>query len=171
MFDRLRELYRHEHELAALDALADPSGYGGLQKLDRRDLEFQVVLLPSFEPFRTWTVYQGKADWIIRRMSWHQREDWPLTGPELFGADGRLDLTIGDDLVRRLAEVRVPAFAFPSVFGIDGTTYGVRKPANYHRAELFWWSHPPEGWEELAGWHEAAIAILEATLPEPTPTK
>jgi hypothetical protein len=123
MFDRLRELYRHDHEFAALDALADPSGFCGLPKMDRRDLQFQLVLLPSFEPFRTWTVYLSKSDWMVRRMSWHQREDWPLAGPELFGADGRLDRETGDDLDSKLSEVRVSAFAFPSVLGIDGITY------------------------------------------------
>ena len=171
MFDRLRELYRHEHEFAALDALSDPSGYDGLPKVDRRDLQYQVVLLPSFEPFRTWTVYRDKTGWLVRRMSWHQREDWPLTGPELFGADGRLDQAAGDTLARSLAEVRVPAFAFLDVFGIDGITYGIRKPASYNRAELFWWSHPPDGWEDLAGWHESAIGTLNAVLPMPTSTK
>ena len=169
MFDRLKKFYQNEHESTALETLSDPSEYTGLAKLSRRDLQYQVLIFPSFDPFRTWSVYRTKQGWMVRRMTWCHRGNFSGLGSDLYGADAFLTEVTADALFETLAKTSIPAFSFPPVIGLDGTTYGVRRPEDYHRAELFWWCKPPEGWEGLALWHGEAIRAFDSLLPEPSP--
>ena len=90
-------------------------------------------------------------------------------GSALYGADAYLDEVTGDTLFESLGEISIPAFSFPPVLGIDGTTFGVRRPKDYHRTELFWWCAPPQDWESLAEWHDKAVGEFESSLPSPSP--
>ena len=169
MFDRLKEFYQHKHEFAALETLSDPSEYEGLAKLHRRDLQYQVLTFPSFDPFRSWSLYRNPKGWLVRRMAWCHRGNFSGLGSDLYGADAYLGEEVGDALFEGLCGISIPPFSFPPVVGIDGTTFGVRRPEDYHRVELFWWCSPPAGWEPLADWHEKAVGEFESFLPSPSP--
>jgi hypothetical protein len=173
MLEDLKRYHQSPHEVEAIDALSDPSMYEGLPRRDVRKIMYQVVLLPSFEPYRTWTVYsEDDGSSKIRRMTWDQRRDYrvEIGGATTFGADGKLPESESKRLSEALAAIQVSPFSFPETLGIDGVTFGVRKRGFMHRAELYWWSIPPDGWEALAAWHGHAIDLLNSFLPEYTPT-
>jgi hypothetical protein len=171
MFDGLKRFHSNPHEIAALEYLNHPSDFSGLRNMDVRDIEFQLVKIPSFEPYCTWTLFTPKdGNAVVRRIMWQRTapHELAIEGPTTFGADGFIDRATAAEIVTSLGSIAIPAFGFPPTLGIDGTTFGVRKTDNFHRAELFWWSRPPSGWERLASWLDETISVFDSALPKPT---
>ena len=172
MLDQLKRYHSNPNEIVALDALANPSKYSGLVEKDERLIEYQLTMIPAFQPYRTWTVYKTKeAEWSVRRIAWSRSEvaRMALEGADTYGSDVALPLDAAADLAQQLSAIVVPAFNIPETLGMDGVTFGVSKSGFFHRAELFWWCNPPNGWECLAEWFDSAVATFDSLLPELTP--
>lgn len=172
MLNSLKRFHTKPHDVEALDLLSAPSHYEGLPELDDRQIEYQLVLLPSFEPYRTWTVYKASdGARTVRRIVWH-RKDFQATiaAPTTYGADGLLSKKNGDALIFKLSTIKVPAFRMRDAVVLDGITYGIWMTTSLCRTELSWWCEPPEGWGKLGEWHNDAMQTFNALLPARTPT-
>ena len=172
MLDQLKQYHSNPNEIEALNALANPSKYSGLVEMDERLIEYQLTIIPAFQPYRTWTVYKTEeGGWLVRRIAWSRSEPHNLAmdDADTYGADAKLPVEVAKDLSSQLSDITLPAFNIPETLGIDGVTFGVSKSGFFHRAELYWWCNPPEGWENLAKWFDSAVATFDSHLPELTP--
>jgi hypothetical protein len=85
-------------------------------------------------------------------------------------------------LAAKLAAIRLPIGASPSVYGIDGVTYEVAIEQPLYgiplsaKCRLSWWHEIPAAWGELQAWVEGARAVFESAwagrgAPAPIPLR
>lgn len=66
--------------------------------------------------------------------------------------------------MQELAELRLPAMATRSSFGLEGISHGVVFGDAWISSEFSWWNQTPEEWQELGSWYEKAVGIFEEIL-------
>jgi len=88
MFEQLKENYRRADQLKALDLLHDPSRYPALRELNSGDFRLQLYVVPSFEPYVSWSLFMEKeGDYTVRRVRWDCSADyyWRWEIPRFMG--------------------------------------------------------------------------------------
>lgn len=173
MFDYLRDHYRRPDQIRAIDLLSDPEAYPGLPEQDGNSFRLQVYVMPSFTPITSWTLFKRSDDeFLVRRVRWDFAADYraPMGEPTTYGSDAILEALDIQTRISKLESISFPAFAEEECFGIDGTTFGIRRGRSGHRSEFCWWCRPPMGCELIAEWHQDFSSFIDQFLPAHTDT-
>jgi hypothetical protein len=70
------------------------------------------------------------------------------------------------DLIELPASIPITLINQPPEWGLDGSTYGLRKRGFWAGFQLNWWGNGPEAWRELTSWAETFIKIVDARIEE-----
>lgn len=165
----LREHYRYEKAIEAINALEDPSEFEALKRRDSREIILQLFFIPSFEPITSWTVYRAQEDIAhIRRIRWDFAEDHAARfgTASVIAADGILPEESLESILKPLSDLTFPPFRSSGrVVIADGESYGIRR-VNHGELGEVWWTCRPDGWEEAAAWYDATVETLQTYLPK-----
>lgn len=161
--ERAMQVVRHGYELVRVKGLRD-----------RRLV--QVIILPSFQPFVAWQIFQrtpGEAnastEYVGLRTEWRHQEDWqkfysPIEQAatlrlkhlnRLAPALGFFQMQVEADWVQavdaRLAALNVPVIVMQhDGVGLDGTRYELILGDYMAVITFHWWKNGPIEWKALS---------------------
>jgi hypothetical protein len=161
-------------ERAARAWLEEPPSRPGLHA------EIHAVVLPSFEDGLSASLAmpmaRSSAAALGVRRAWRRALDLaklespiarlkhgPKLEPTLEERDVAVPRAAADELVRRAAELRVPAHVSAGV-SLEGVVCILRFGTSFSAARFAWTGDPPTGWEGLAELARGLAALIESEL-------
>ncbi len=145
--------------------LLNAEEYSGLPHRRKSDVILRIWSFPALAPCRSWTVFNEKGNYFLRRIVWDQRSKKQFVDPLTFGTEKQISSNIIEPLLNELSQIEIPIFKPVSTIGIDGVNSGVEYGGYNASAKLSWWCDPPESWETLQNWHAKAMAQFDNFLP------
>jgi hypothetical protein len=168
-------------EAGALARLSRPLEGSGPIGVDRASLVALLWRYPSFEPYQSWALVQGRDatgdGWLVRRTTWDRSADQaratdplkqaalmvdPAPTATIEVADARAHGDFAAKVLGRLGELTVPPRLASEVIGIDGVVNGLETQRG--RVRLEWWCDGPPGWQAFTDEVERLRLDLDAVV-------
>jgi hypothetical protein len=135
---------------------------------------------PSFDVYRSWTIFHRRGDLMAREVTWDRPHDVerlsldPLEGlktlfstkPSVSHRDARIDPVSFEEHMKALFGFRLPVHGLEEVVGVDGESFGLELSRFLAGVRLRWWCDGPKEWRELTGWHCGLRSFLREQLGE-----
>lgn len=162
--------FNAERTETAETLLRQPERFPSLPKRDRYCRRLLLWRFPAFVPYSSWALFVEREACWVRRLEHDRTRGLALdaAGPDLYGAEARIDPAEAAELLARFTALSVPMFLPTRRFGLDGVRYGVAFGDGWCGTEATWWSDPGEAWRPLAEAYERTVERLEAVLPAST---
>ena len=158
-----------QHEIA-ISRLENPEEYKGLPDLEDKRRRIRIWRYPSFSIISSWTIFGLGNKLVLRRIEWDRFSEFPSQSEitQIFAAQSNIEETAFNVVMEELSKIEFKPLIEHQYVICDGTEYGIEVGHGAYSRSVSWHSTPPKGWENLAVWHEKAIAFFDSCLPEST---
>ena len=161
---------RFRQDKKAYYLLEHPEKYPGLIERHESDRKLLLYRYPSFKPSASWSLFENKNIYWIRRIEWNSPKWFPShhINPCTMGSESTFSSKLAKNVLSSFCSIEFSTLKQSENIGIDGTVYGINSKNWELSFSLQWWCLPSDEWKPLADWFDNTVNIFEQFLPEST---